>query len=156
MGRKVSVIEVNHVEEARKDLKALGCKGVVARRLQAIISCYKNGIKKVSEVLDLNRSTLNNWMNDYKRYGIEGLMNDCKPSRSKLKEEHILALKRWIEEKPTYTIKELVNKFAMELELSIGKSSVHRALIKLGFSHITGRKKHYKSDEEVQESFKKN
>jgi Winged helix-turn helix len=64
--------------------------------------------------------------------------------------------KRWIEEKPTYTLKELVNKFAMELELSIGKSSVHRALIKLGFSHITGRKKHYKSDEDVQEFFKKN
>ncbi len=76
MGRKMTVI----------DLKEIGDLGVAANRVQAIISAYKNGVKKVLEVLDLRRDTLHRWCVNYKKDGLEGLMNDRKPSRSKLTE----------------------------------------------------------------------
>jgi len=42
-----------------------------------------------------------------------------------------------------------------KFDIKISKSSVHRLLIKLGFSHITGRAEHYKSDKSAQAEFKK-
>jgi transposase len=156
MGRKITVITESLVEQAKCDLKSIGSKGVVANRLQAIISGQKHGIKKVCEVLDINRSTVNEWMNNYKAKGMDGLANACKPSRAKLGGDHGATLGQWVKEKPNSTLKELVLRCASELGVTVGKSSIHRALVKLGFAHITGRKKHYKSNVEAQEEFKKN
>lgn len=156
MGRKIIVINKECVDKAVMDLKAIGDLGIAANRLQAIISAYKNGVKKVLEVLDLSRDTFNRWCNDYKKYGIEGLMNDKKPSRSKLNDEQKIILNDWISADPSYTLKELVYKCNKEFGLEIGKSSIHRALNSLGYAHITGRKQHYKSSIEKQEEFKKN
>jgi transposase len=155
MGRKVGIINSTLFEEAKLDLKKIGSLCIVATRLQAIISAKKHGIKKVCEVLDLNRSTINEWMNSYKDSGVEGLMKEKKASRAKLTDEERNHLKDWIESNPTSTLKELVFRFDSELNIKIGKSSVHRELKNMGFSHITGRKKHYKSDPIKQDEFKK-
>jgi len=144
MGRKITTINNDLIEQAKLDLDLLGSTGLVARRLQAIISAQKHSIKKVCEVLDLNRSTINKWMKNYKKMGKDGLLNLKKPSRSKLKEEHKMKLIEWIEENPMSTLKDLVFKCASEFGMTISKSSIHRELTKLGFAHITGRKKHYK------------
>jgi transposase len=156
MGRRISVIDQECADKAMMDLKDLGNLGVVGNRLQAIISAYKNGVKKVLEVLDLSRDTFNRWCKDYKEHGIEGLMNDKKPPRSKLNEEQKGILNEWISANPTYTLKALVQKCNEEFGLKIGKSSIHRTLISLGYSHITGRKQHHKSSMEKQDEFKKN
>ena len=100
MGRKITVITSELIENAKRDLKSMGSKGVVAIRLQAIISAQKHGIKKVCEVFDVNRSTINEWMKNYKSKGVEGLVNASKPSRAKLKEEQGAILTKWIEAKP--------------------------------------------------------
>lgn len=156
MGRRITTITGILAERAKRDLNAIGSKGVIAIRLQAIISAQKHGIKKVCEVIDVNRSTINQWMNNYKKRGVDGLLNASKPPRAKLKEEHRIKLTEWIEKKPSSTLKELVLRCASELGITIGKSSIHRELVKLGFAHITGRKKHHKSDIQAQEDFKKN
>ncbi|WP_410519683.1 winged helix-turn-helix domain-containing protein [Candidatus Cyrtobacter comes] len=46
-------------------------------------------------------------------------------------------------------------KILIKERYDIGKSSIHRMLQKLCFNHITGRKRHYKSDQSSQEEFKK-
>jgi transposase len=53
-------------------------------------------------------------------------------------------------------LQELALKCQEVFGLTIGKSSIHRALHASGYSYITGRKKHYKSNEKEQEDFKKN
>ncbi len=133
MGRKITAISSDLTERAKIDLKRIGSKGVVAGRLQAIISAKKHSIKKVCEVLDLSPGTINQWMSNYTKDGVKGLVNESKPPRSKLKEEHRMKLKEWIEEKPTSTLKELVLRCDLEFGMTIGKSSIHRELIKLGF-----------------------
>ena len=156
MGRKMTFIDLECANRAIIDLKEIGDLGVAANRVQAIISAYKNEVKKVLEVLDLSRDTLHRWCVNYKEDGLEGLMNDRKPSRSKLTEEQKSILNEWISANPTYTLKELAHKCNQEFGLEIGKSSIHSALISLGYAHITGRKQHHKSSLEKQDAFKKN
>ncbi len=107
MGRKMTVIDLECVKRAMIDLKEIGDLGVAANRVQAIISAYKNGVKKV---LDLSRDTLHRWCVNYKKDGLEGLMNDRKPSRSKLTEKQKSILNEWISANPTYTL-DLLRKF---------------------------------------------
>jgi transposase len=156
MGRTITAIDAEGVARAESALKDLGKSWVIARRLQAIISAYKHGIKKASEVLEISRATIHRWMSDFGKEGVNGLLNDRKPSRSKLNEEQKLMLKSWVESNPACTLKELVLRCINEMGITIGKSSIHRTLEELGFSYITGRKKHYKSNPELQDSFKKN
>jgi transposase len=156
MGRGISVIYDKDISNAKSDLKRTGSLGVRANRLQAIISAYTHGIKKVCEVMDVSRDTMHRWMTNYKQYGVQGLENDHKAARSKLNEEQRIKLKEWIEENPNHTLKELVLKCESEFSLKIGKSSIHRALHQSGYSYITGRKRHYQSNEIEQNDFKKN
>jgi hypothetical protein len=55
MGRGIRVIQDADVEKAKLDLQAVGSAGIVANRLQAMISAYKHGVKKVCEVMDVSR-----------------------------------------------------------------------------------------------------
>ncbi len=79
------------------------------------------------EMLDLSRDTLHRWCVNYKEHGLEGLMNDRKPSRSKLTEEQKSILNEGISAHPTYTLKELTRKCNKAFGLEIKKSSIHRA-----------------------------
>lgn len=155
MGRRISAIYSSDVERAKLDLKKTGSLGATANKLQAIISAYTHGIKKVCEVMDTSRDTMHRWMVNYKEHGEQGLQNDAKPTRSKLTEDQKAQLKEWIEINPNHTLKELVLKCEAVFGLKIGKSSVHRALISLEYSYITGRKRHYKSSQIEQDDFKK-
>lgn len=97
MGRSISIIYEKDINQAKADLKKTGSVGVRANRLQAIISAYTHGIKKVCEVMDISRDTVHRWMRNYKKYGIQGLQNEKKASRSKLSEGQRMKLKEWIE-----------------------------------------------------------
>lgn len=123
--------------------------------VKAIIAAYKNGIKKVCEVYDISRSSLHRWVRLFKARGIEGIKNANKPPRSKLNKTQEAIVKEWLEEDANVTIKKLKIRIEEEFQTGIGKSSVHRLILKLGFSHITGRKRHYKSDPSAQAEFKK-
>ncbi len=61
MGRKMTFIDLECANRAIIDLKEIGDLGVAENRVQAIISAYKNEVKKVLEVLDLSRDTLHRW-----------------------------------------------------------------------------------------------
>ena len=124
--------------------------------MQSIIAAYRHGIQKACEVLDLSRDTIHRWMRDYKEHGTAGLENSNKPSRSILTDQQKVKIKEWLAEEPTCTLKILVHKCSKEFGINIGKSSIHRFIKAAGYSHIIGRKKHYKTDIVEQELFKKN
>jgi transposase len=155
MSKVTKIIDKELVEEAEKALDNLGCDGVVAIRLKAIIASYKHGLKKVSEVYDINRSSLHRWVALFKSGGVESIKNISKSSRSKLNIEQKNELKLWIEADSGLTIKAIKIKIKEQFDIDIEKSSIHRMIHGLGFSHITGRKKHYKSNQSAQVDFKK-
>ncbi len=149
------IIDQELVKNAVKALNILGNEGVVALRLKAIIASYKHGIKKVSEVYDINRSSLHRWVALFKKGGVESIKNISKPSRSKLDIEQQSELKSWIEADSSLTIKQIKIMLKERFNIDLEKSSIHRMIHTLGFSHITGRKKHYKSNQLAQIEFKK-
>jgi len=156
MSKRSVLINEDIVSRAEKALKQLGQTGLVANRLKAIIASHKHGIKTVATVSDVSRASIHRWVNVLREKGVEGLKNANKPSRSKLKANQKKIIKHWLEANPNLTIKELGIRINKEFKTDVGKSSIHRSLISLGFSHITGRQKHYKGDQLRQEDFKKN
>jgi transposase len=156
MSKKTVLISEDVFLYAEDSLKNMGRTGRASNRLQAIIAAYKHGIKHVAEVLDVSRASIHRWVNLLRDKGVDGLRDVSKPARSKLNEKQKNILKVWIEDNPALTIREIGIKIAKEFKLEVGKSSIHRTLTSLGFSHITGRQKHYKSDEQRQNEFKKN
>ena len=156
MSKKTVLISEDILLCAEDGLKKLGRTGRVSSRLQAIVASYKHGIKQVAEILDISRASIHRWVNLLREKGIDGLCDADKPARSKLNANQKNTMKNWLEINPTLTIKELGIRIKKEFGIELGKSSIHRALVSLGFSHITGRQKHYKGDELKQEEFKKN
>lgn len=155
MSKKSELITQDVFLRAEKALKQLGRAGKTSNKLQAITASYKHGIKQVAEVLDISRASIHRWVRLFKEKGVDGLQDSGKPPRSKLKPEQKEIIKKWLEQNPSATIKDLRIRIKKEFGIEVGKSSIHRAIISLGFSYITGRPKHYKSDVLQQEAFKK-
>lgn len=155
MPKITKIINQELESRAQKALDEVGSDGVVAIRLKAIIASYKHGLKKVSEVYDINRSSLHRWAALFKKGGVEAIRNRTKPTRSKLNREQQTQIKSWLLNDSGLTIKAIKIQIQEKFDISLEKSSIHRMLKKLGFSHITGRKKHYKSSESAQAEFKK-
>jgi transposase len=156
MSKRTVLISEDIFLYAENSLKQLGSTGKVSSRLQAIVASYKHGIKQVAKVLDISRASIHRWVNLLRENGVDGLCDAGKPARSKLNTEQKNIMKNWLEIKPTLTIKELGVKIKKEFGIELGKSSIHRTLASLGFSHITGRPRYYKGDELRQKEFKKN
>jgi predicted transcriptional regulator len=70
-----TIIDHKLVNKAKEALLGLKQHGVKANRLKAIISAYNHGIKKVSEVLDYDRTSINRWANKLNKEGAESLSN---------------------------------------------------------------------------------
>jgi transposase len=155
MPKITKIIDKELESKAQKALDEVGSDGVVALRLKAIIASYKHGLKKVSEVYDINRSSLHRWAALFKKGGAAAIKNIPKPSRSKLSIEQQDQIKSWVLSDSGLTIKAIKIQIKENFDINLEKSSIHRMLKKLGFSHITGRKKHYKSNESAQSEFKK-
>jgi transposase len=161
MPKTTKLIDQEIVDRASKELsnlkniKNLKDVGVVSIRLRAIIAAFTCGIKIVSEVFNINRSSLHRWVSLYRNSGLEGLKNIKKPPRSKLNQEQQSQFKEWVEKDNTLTIKKLGIMIEERFGFKLSRSSIHVLLGKLGFSHITGRTRHYKANKVDQEEFKK-
>jgi transposase len=65
-------------------------------------------------------------------------------------------IQKWLEKDPNLTIKKIRLLIKKEMKIEVSKSTIHRLIRKLGFSHITARPIHHKQDKEKLEEFKKN
>jgi transposase len=155
MPKKTKMVDEALVKDAREALELLGSNAIISIRLRAIIASYTHEIKKVADIFDINRATLHGWIKTFKDGGVDLMSNAKKPSRSKLKEEHQAFIKETVEKNSKVTVKQLRLDIEQKFSLICSKSAVHRMLDRLGFSHITGRKRHYKSSESAKADFKK-
>lgn len=151
-----TIIDSNICELANQTLSKLGKIGTVSKKLQAVISAHKHGIKKVSEVMNVSTASIYLWSKQLKNGDFEGLINKSKHQDGiKIKTQHKESIKGWLEETPTLTIKEVRVLLKEKYNIDVSKSTVHRSMQASGFAYITGRKKHYKQNKEEVESFKK-
>lgn len=140
---------------AEASLKELGITGAISRKLQAICSANKHGIKKVAEVYDISRTTLTSWISSFKEGSLAALAHKPKKPRSAVTNGHKEIIKKWLEQENRMTIEALRFKMESHLDIKLKKSAVHNLMKSMGFSYITPRPKHYKQDNSKHEEFKK-
>ncbi len=107
----------------------------------------------MSEILDIDRTSLFRWASKLNRDGAESLINVAKHKDGiKLK---IIKIAKWIKTNPNMTRQSVVQKLKDKFDLEISLSTARRAMKSAGFSYITPRKHHYKQDRNEVNKFKK-
>jgi len=156
MARPSKLLDDEVLLIAHKGLKTLGKSGLVARKLQIIISAKKHGITKTCEFYSITKNSLIKWIKDLKKESLEAL--EVKTGRGRkfiLKLEQEQDVRKWIEANSNITINQLRLMILEKMKLTLSTASVHRLMQRLKFSYITPRPKHYKQDEKLKDEFKK-
>ncbi len=163
MGRHKSILTTDIQKRIDLELKNLP-NSEIHFRLTALKAATTNNQEKVASIFAISRSTLQRWGNAFKNNGIEGLKNKPKghkaPTLSEVEKE---ILKKWIltsddnkGKKVHWTLKRLVLEISTVFGKKVGKTPLWLLMKKMGLSLKKPRPKHYKSNKELQESFKKN
>jgi transposase len=108
---------------------------------------------------------LRNWINAFNEHGLDGLK--ARKSRSgrkrKLTEDQIGEVRRWLDEGPSesqgcffWTGEKLMKEIEREFGVRYSLDGVYWLLKDLGYRRIVPKTRHYKSDPEAAEEFKKN
>ena len=145
------------LENCKKSLKTTGKTGRVAIKLQAIISAGRYSISEVSKVYGISRPTLTSWIKSFLNNKEAGLKIKIGRGRKKIidqsKEQEI---KQKIAIDPNITMKKIKIYIKKKYKIEVSISTIYRIVKRLGFSHITARPLHYKTEIKEQEKFKKN
>jgi transposase len=157
MARKSKAVSEELYIKAREELCLLGKQAVISNKLQAIISVKKHGVKAVADFFGTTRQTIMTWINNFKAESSDGLKIQVGRGRKHLINNEIeQAICQFMQKNPNTTINGLC-KFIMEKQnIVISKSTAHRLMQKIGLSYITPRPRHYKSEQSLQDDFKKN
>jgi transposase len=151
-----TIIDQKLADKAQKALLQLKQQGAKANRLKAIIAAYNHGIKKVSEVLNVDRTSINRWANKLDKKGAESLSNIAKHKEGIiLKNHHKEQVRKWVESDPNVSRQSIQKKLEDKFGIKVSLSTVRRAIKHSGFSYITPRKNHYRQNKELVENFKK-
>jgi transposase len=157
MARQTKAISEELLKKCQERLKRIGPNAEAGRKLQAIISARRHGIKKVAEIFDVTRQTIMDWIQAFEKEDVEGFRVKAGRGRKPKVDEKIRKeLVEWIKKEGwKMTSERLKQEIEKSHGIVIGLSSANRLLHELGFSHITGRPTHYKQDKSKQEEFKK-
>jgi transposase len=141
---------------AQKGLKELGKSGLVARKLQIIITARKHGMSKTCEFYSVTKNSLIKWIKDLRKESLQALQVQTGRGRKfLLNQEQEQEIKKWIEANASITINYLRLMILENMNIALSPATVHRLLQRLRFSYITPRPKHYKQNEKLKDEFKK-
>ena len=112
------IINEEIYEKARNGLIQLKSKGTVANKLKAIMASYKHGAKKVSEILDVDITSIYKWTIKLDREGYRSLINQAKHQDGiKLKKIHKERIRKWLEKDPNISITDIKEKIKNQFKL---------------------------------------
>jgi len=142
--------------KAKSGLIQLQSKGTAANKLKAIMASYKHGAKKVSEIFDIDITSIYKWTIKLEKDGYQSLINKAKHQGGiKITQIHKDKIKKWLEKDPNSSISQIHEKLEKYFDINVSRSTIHRAMKSVGFSYITPRKSHYKQDKKEADKFKK-
>jgi len=157
-------VELYHATDELKKMFRTEQNPRLATRFRAIyLAMMDKTAPEIAELLGYTRRTIQNWVYAYNRKGIDGLKESSgRGSRCKLNEDQIQWLRQRIEEGPTEQdgvcvfhaadIRKIIKKqFGVDYHVR----SVRKLLKRMGYSYVSSRPEHPKSDKKVREAFKK-
>jgi len=157
-------VELYHTSKELKKLARQEKDPKIAVRIRAVyLALMEKTVEQIAENLGYCRRTVQRWVQQYNRYGLEGIQDaKGRGKKSRLNDDQIQWLRQRIDEGPkpedrisvfyAKDIKRIINKqFGIDYHLH----SVQRLLKKLGYSYVSSRPEHPKGDPEAREAFKK-
>lgn len=143
--------------EAVSALKSIGNGGRAAIKLQAIISAKEYGISLTAKVFGTSRVSLTNWINSFKSEGLQGLeLKSGRGRKAKTNAKMRDEIKEMVRKNPNIIARQVKEFLFEEHNVSLSGKAANNLLKDCGFSYITPRPQHYKSDKNAQDDFKKN
>jgi len=163
MGRRKTLLDISYQEVIASDLKSILDYDTVIK-LKAIQATLTHKESEVAEIFGLARSTLLQWISNYKKNGVDGIRNKSRGHNpSKLSEREKEKINEWIISckdstgKPVHwTLKRLIREIQLVFGKEITKTPLWITLIKMNLTLKKPRPKHHKSNVEQQADFKKN
>lgn len=134
-------------------------------RIRAVLAVAKGKtIPEVAQTMSLAARTIQNWVNNYNRYGLEGIKDHrTKGRKPRLTEQQKAWLVERIEAGPLPEDK-VCSLRAVDIQRIVEKQFGHKYSLtgvyymlhhQLGFSYLKPRPRHTKADPQAQEAFKK-
>ena len=157
MARFSKLVDKEVIEKASSGLKELGNYGKLSVKLKAVIACGDNSITHVSKVFNISRLTLHKWIKLVKTGDVSDLTLKAGRGRNAIvPESYHQEIKNWLLEDSQLTTDAVMIMIKDKLNLNIGRTATYNLIKKLGLSYITPRPSHYKKDELLHDTFKKN
>ena len=153
-----SIYDYNFVQLARQEPHAC-----TREQLLGMAHLQKHGsLTRRAEALFVHITTVQNWLNRFRREGLTGLREKPRPGRAtKLTDDQLAKLPELIDElaaqKPGGRVKgkDIQAQLAAQFGVHYNLSSLYLVLHRQGLSWITARSKHPHSDPVAQAYFKK-
>jgi len=136
-----------------------------ARRILSIAMVLEGHPRQLAaQAGAMDRQTLRDWVHRYNAHGLAGLVDQPRSGRpARLTEAQRAEVARWVNDGPDLKADGVVRwrcidlraRIASKFEVELHERSVGKLLDKLGFSSMSARPIHPKSEPEAQEIFKK-
>ncbi len=162
MSRPKKSIDPDLVVKAEKEFNKLK-EGELALRLKAIIAFGDNKVELVAQILKVSVRSIFRWVNNFKEYGISGLLEKPKGHyQAKLTSDQKRQIKEWIlkgqnskGEKVNWTLKKMQLALKNEFNLTISQVGLWKNFKQMNLVVKKPRPIHAKADIDLQEKFKK-
>ena len=149
--------------KAEEDFKNLK-EGKVAKKLLAIINYSRLSSTELSEIFKVSGKTILNWIKKYKEEGVEGLKekrggNYPPKLQADIWEEflsYVIKGEDFDGKEINWTLKKMVKALESRYGIKISEEGVRLRLKKSNIVLRRPRRRHYKSNQDAQESLKKN
>jgi len=158
MGRSKVLLTEEIVFKAEKELSKIKDAKIV-RKLLAILAFKDYKLKEVTKIFKISTPTLFSWIKRFEERGIGGLKEGRGGKyKGKLSKESWEEVKEMIlkEEGINWTIEKIRLRIEKKYGIRYSLSTLHYNLRKLGLVLRRPRPVHYKGEESLKESFKKN
>ena len=127
-------------DELDAALRGTPCSGQYFKRIQSVkLNAQEYSISTISQLLDVHYNTVYRWIGRYEAEGIDGLRDQPKSGRpSLLDEADRPSIEVWVKECPNQP-KTILARIEDELDKTISRSTLKRALKQWGYSYHRAR-----------------
>jgi transposase len=121
-------------------LRGTPCSGQYFKRIQSVkLNAQEYSISTISQILGVHYNTVYRWIGRYEAEGIDGLRDQPKSGRPGLLEEADRpSIEAWVKETPNQP-KTILARIEQELDKTISRSTLKRALKQWGYSYHRAR-----------------
>ena len=148
---------------AEKELKNFK-ESKVFKQLLAISAAANHPVDQVADIFQTTKQSIYNWVKRFKENGIEGLIDLPKGHNpAKLSKEQKQIIKKWIttstdaqNNRINWTLVKLQSEILTEFDVQLCTTTIWNHLKELNLTLLRPRRRHEKTDQLIQDNFKKN